>query len=140
MKPSFFPRLLSFTIAFWIGATATIFLLTLVKYVCLFHSHFSVWFFSMVRFDVFPVSLAEMIHSPFLGLLYALAGKRHPTLPAVIRFSVACGAVSYAVAEAVNLASFGGWSFSPWLQQPLAEHIILGLPVVLIVLSHWRAR
>ena len=137
MKLSFFPRLLVFALSFWGGTVSAIFLLTAINAACFFPRHFWPWFLDGIRFDLLPVALAEMFRSPVMGLLFAWLGSPDLSRSGMIRFGVVCGAVSYAVAGVINLASFAPWSLAPYLRQPVAEYIILGLPVVLILLSRF---
>ena len=74
-----------------------------------------------------------------MGLLFAFLGKRNFNYSALIRFGVFCGAAPYLLGDGVNLLSHANWNFGPYLRQPVAEFIILGLPVVLILISRFFA-
>jgi hypothetical protein len=139
MKTSFFPRFLAFSGAFWSGTLASIFLLTAINAICFFPQHFWPWFLDGIHYDLLPVAGAEMFRSPIMGLLFAWLGNPRFSLRTLMRFGAVCGASSYAVADACNLAGFASWSLAPYFRQPGAEHIILGLPVVLIILSRFSS-
>jgi hypothetical protein len=137
MKISFFLRFCVFTLSFWGGIVGSIFLLTAINAACFFPRHFWLWFLDGIRYDLLPVAVAEMLRSPVMGLLFAWLGSHDLSRSGIIRFGAACGAASYAVASVVNLASFASWDLASYLRQPVAEYIILGLPIALILLSRF---
>ena len=140
MKTSFFPRFLTFTLSFWCGVVISVFLLTAINAASFFHGHFWLWFANGIRYNLLPVAMAEIFRSPLMGLLFALLGSRDLGRPDTIRLGSVFGAASYAIANVFTLAGFASWSLAPYFRQPMAEYIILGLPIALILLSRFSSR
>ncbi len=138
MKTSFFSRFLDFTLAFYAGSVAAVFVLTVVKTATFFPHHFWAWLLDWIRYDVFPIALAELFRSPLMGLLFALLGTRWLDRSSTIKFGLACGAFSYAVAYFFSvLGSTGGALAHVVINLNLIEYFMLGLPVAIILLSRF---
>jgi hypothetical protein len=138
MKTSFFSRFLAFSLAFYGGSVAAVFVLTVVKTAVFFQHHFWSWLFRCIKGDVFPIALAELFRSPIMGLLFALLGTRRLAPSSTIKFGIACGAFSYAAAFFFSiLGSTRGTLAQSVTSLNLIEYSLLGLPVGLVLLSRF---
>jgi hypothetical protein len=138
MKPSFVSRFLAFTVAFYVGSLVSVFILTVVKTAVFFQHHFWSWLLEWIQGDVFPVALAELFRSPLMGLLFALLGIRWLNRSAAVRFGVACGAFSYAVAYFFSIVgSTGGAMAHAVANFNLIEYFLLGLPIGLVFMARF---
>ena len=136
MKTSFISRFVSFSVSFYVGSVVAIFILTVVKTATFFQHHFWSWLLDWIRFDVFPVAIAELFRSPIMGLLFALFGARWLAPSTTIKFGLVCGVFSYAVAYFFSvLGSTHGSLAQTVVDYNLIEYFLLGLPIALILLS-----
>ena len=138
MKTSFISRFLGFSLAFYVGGVAAVFVLTIVKTAVFFPVHFWRWLIEWMGADVLPVALAELFRSPIMGLLFALLGTRCLAPSSTVKFGVACGAFSYAIAYFFSiLGSTHGTLAQAVTNLNLTEYTVLGLPVGLVLLSRF---
>ena len=136
MKLSFLSRFLAFTVAFYAGAVGAVFILEIVKTAAFLPHGFWSWLSAGIKGNVFPIALAELFRSPVMGLLFALLGPRWLERSATIKFAVACGAFSYAIAFFFSILGSMRGSFAPLVTNHyLIECSLLGLPVGLVLLS-----
>ena len=136
MKTSFFSRFVSFSVAFYVGSVVAVFILTIVKTATYFQHHFWPWLLSWMIGDVVPITIAELFRSPVMGLLFALLGARWLSRNTTIKFGLACGAFSYAVAYFFSvLGGNRGTLAQTVIDYNLIEYFLLGLPVGLVLLS-----
>jgi hypothetical protein len=140
MNASFVSRFLAFSLAFYVGSVAAIFVLTVVKWAVFFQHHSWSWLLGLMRYDVVPVALAELYRSPIMGLFFALLGARGLAPSSTIKFGMACGAFSYAIAFLFTMIrSTPGPIAQAVIALNLIECSLLGLPVALVLLSHFFA-
>ena len=138
MKPSFFSRFLAFSLAFYIGSVAAVFVLTIVKWAVFFQHHSISWLLSLITYDLIPVALAELLRSPIMGLFFALIGARWLARSSTIKLGIACGAFSYVIAYFFTVLRSAPGTLAQFVASlNLIEYSLLGLPVLLIVLSRF---
>jgi hypothetical protein len=142
MKPSFFPRFLLFSVAFYAGCVVVVFLLTVVKTAVFYNLHFWSALLDWTRFDVLPVAVNEFVRSPVLGLLFAWLGSRTLNRREIMSFAAKCGILAYGLAFVFTVLA----TKSETLRQIISDFDLiqiglLGLPIVLILWSRiWKSR
>lgn len=137
MNLSFPWRFLLFTCAFWSGAVLSIVLITATSRAGSYHVHYWPWFLSGLRENLFPIVLSELFRSPFMGLLFALLGRRYTQKRSIIRFGIVCGLASYILADAFKLMGESSWRWALYFRGISVESVVLGTPILLILLSRF---
>jgi hypothetical protein len=136
MRASFYSRFLWFTLAFYAGCVATVFFLTIVRTGIFFQVHFWTWLWAWIKGDVFPVALAELFRSPLMGLLFSFLGPSKHDRSWILKFGLACGAFSYAIADFFSVIGSSRGSHAEFVtNHNLIEYSLLGLPIAFVLLS-----
>ncbi len=138
LRLSFVSRFCRFTVSFYIGSVGAIIFLITIQTAVFKHPGFWSWWKNAMRFDVFPVAIAELLRSPLMGLFFALLGARGLVRASVFKLVLGSGAFCYALAFFfVMLGNIPGEIAVLPGTSDLIEVSEIGLPIIVVLASRW---